>query len=355
MFAVRQRPLFKPVLRWRAALEACRAGVRNANIVCVGDSTMIGYNVSGSGYTGAYGLSPPFRLASKISGSSIEGWIGTYVSGSGSPIGITDVVDTRIVFTGAGWALSSPNLLTTTGAGDKVSFTPAAAFDTMDVFVVKNSSIATYTVDVDGGAPLATITHNASANFVRQTISCTLGTHTINLTQTVGTIYITGLVPYVAANKQIIVLNYGIGGSKTSDWNVATAYRALGSLERVGADLVIIDLTINDVNAGTAQATNFTNLEAIVKGILGSGADVILINGNVRKTANIVNQEIMRKNCEALADSLGLNYIDLEKAWGGTYTSSTTRGYISDDNVHHTPAGAQNIADLLYPIGMNVI
>jgi hypothetical protein len=64
------------------------------------------------------------------------------------------------------------------------SFTPTNRIDTVEVWYARSPGRKFFTIDVDGGKPLATIECAGPAGFLKATTTCPLGFHTINLRRT---------------------------------------------------------------------------------------------------------------------------------------------------------------------------
>lgn len=341
---------------FKAAVLRAKSGSANTprgKIVVIGDSTSMGAGAGTSGTSnlnGAAQKSWPQGLQ-RFSGSPIylsaNSWWATQGYDNAAGITLTGY-DTRLA-QGANW---TPNLATlggkviryATGAVNNFSFTPTYAFDTFDVYFLKNNGNGTCTVNVDGGSSLGTVNTNSGGALVwaKQTFTCAKGIHQINLVpNNDAQMFFAGIVAYDSTVPGIDVIQtaiYGsVAGSHTTNVN---PYDVIPTLKFVAPDLTIIDLTINDSNAGTALATYQANLQIIITAAKLSG-DVLLMVGPPSNTAAATNGTLdtyitVLKNLCAINNCA---LVDMKDLWGSYTNIQATFPYF--DTLHLTTPGYQ--------------
>lgn len=280
---------FKPsnTRKLRKGLANVRTGTANMNVAIIGDSTQAGdgAGTGTNGFDGARILTPARRLASNLTGRGIVAAQETAIFGSAG-VGAgqyPSTYDPRLSY-GAGWAATSAGIAggyydnsTTTNA---LAFTPTIAFDTIVYWYGQNTGYATFTIDVDGGAAIETPNAAGSGALIKHTVTCALGTHTINWKRTgTGTnLRIMGCTVYNSATKTVDVWNCGVAGATSTSWiNAANPWSPFNGLTSLAADLYIIDLGINDWINSTNLTTFSTQMQSIITACQTSG-DVVLCN-----------------------------------------------------------------------------
>lgn len=350
---------FRPsnTLHLMAGLARVRDGTGRLIIACgPGDSTTAGTGAATgtSGQVGAYPLSWPAQFQSLLAArftttgsNSLFGQINrgvvTYAS-----------FDTRATF-GSGWAASTFTSIgpmwansTTTNA---LSFVPADSFDSIDVFYTSNTAPAqaTFTVNVDGGAALATVDANVTAALRKLTITgIALATHTINIQRTGagGILNIAGIVAYNSTAPGINIWNWGDHGTKAATWSASTGVWSLvNSLGTYAPDVMIYGLGINDEDV-TDHATFKTQVQTIVTKQLLTGDCIIAIPNPVNPAANTqAGQNDIRAALLEIATTNNLPVIDrtLEMV---SYASANANSWMYD-NLHPNQAGYAVVAALV--------
>jgi hypothetical protein len=280
---------FKPsnTRKLRKGLANVRAGLANMNVMVVGDSTQAGdgAGTGTNGFDGARLLTPSRRLASNLSGRGIvtAQEVGIFGAAGVGASQYPSTYDPRLSY-GAGWSAVSAGIggayydnSTTTNA---LAFTPAIAFDTIVYWYLQNTGYATFTIDVDGGAAIETVNAASTGALVKHTVTCALGTHTINWkrTGTGANLRIAGCTVYNSAAKTVDVWNCGVSGATSTSWiNAANPWSPLNAITALAADLYIVDLGINDWIGGTSLSTFQTQMQSIITACQASG-DVVLCN-----------------------------------------------------------------------------
>jgi GDSL-like Lipase/Acylhydrolase family len=336
--------------RWRAARARSLSGGL-AQISCIGTSTTLGNGSDGSLWTNAKVYSYPRQLATLMTAAGLPA-NDTSVLGDGRG-GLADflLADTRVT-TAGGWVeFGSESLAGFMFANstdtDSFSFTPNYTFDTIDIYDVTNSGYAQWTVNVDGGSPLATVSPSGSTRLRKTTVSCTLGTHTINLqTTSPAEFIIVGIVARKASFPGVLVHNQGAYASQASFWNTsANVWSPLPTIETLAPDLSIINIGTNEWINGVSVATFLSNMQPLIAACLLSG-DVLLNAPCYENPANgvsITTQQAIINACYQLAADFGISLIDLTQIIG-SYAAGSAAGYYYSDGVHLTQSGYAQVA-----------
>jgi lysophospholipase L1-like esterase len=346
---------FKPsnTRHLRYGLARVRTGTGRLRLALLGDSTTAGTgaNTGTSGLVGAYPYAYPSvlasilnaRLASASNLNSIWGVVASTASYS--------TFDTRLTL-GAGWANSpvlsiAPMWLnsTTTNA---FAFTPVGQFDTADIWYVKTPGYDSFTVNVDGGATLETVDCNAAVAVGKQTVTCALGSHTLNIARSGigGNVQIIGIETYNSAAFGIDVFNWGYHGSTSTTWNsTALAYSPANAIAAIAPDVVTIGLGINDTGA-TADATFRTNIQVLITKAVSVGDCIIVIPNPVIADGQYsqANQNTLRQSLLSLAATNDLPVID-RKLSMESYTQANASGLMYDV-LHPNKFGYTEVASL---------
>lgn len=308
--------------KWRKAMAGVRSGSSIARLACIGDSNTAGRG-TGTGaeqLTGARLKSYPAYLAAAL---GFPAHVNSFFGKAGVTNPATAAYDPRLTLPAA-WAGS--NLATLGGAiyanstdTNSLAFAPMGNIDTIDVYYLKNGGLGTFTVDVDGGAALATVNANvAGGAIVRQTVTTTLGPHTINIKRVSGTCYIAGVDAYDSTAKKVSILNMGWSGARASNWvDPVNAYLGIGGLSGVAPDLSIICFGLNEATGeiGTVGGPG-ADYEAKMQTIIAEAAktgDVILMvpqrpGTGFNQTARF---DSIRNSIYALADGNDCPVIDI--------------------------------------------
>jgi lysophospholipase L1-like esterase len=268
-------------------------------IACIGDSVMNGYDAvsTNSLYPGARPLAIPQLLANVLlNGSRLpaqsDSWFGNPPTGTAAALMAYDTRLNIINFTTTGFNGPGGAALDSVVNGASIAFTPASAFDTIDIFYAQQATGGSFTVNVDGGATLATINTTGALAYIKQTITgVARGTHTINLTTTSTTdTQINGMAVRDSTIPRAEIYQLSINGVTAGSYNGVFSGRGptLG-IPVVAPDVSFINLTINDINlVNETVAAYTTNLQSIITACAASG-DVILCIGNPGSEANQTN------------------------------------------------------------------
>lgn len=345
------------LVRWRKALARVRDGSGRAKLAFIGDSTTAGLLSNGTS-TNIRPKSAPYALAPRFANVGASALIdSTWGDAGGAASSSTlPTLDSRVTF-GAGWAGTGPFSLggampansTTTNV---LAFTPAGSFDAIDIYYVQNAGLATFTVNVDAGATLATINAAGSIAVVKSTVSCTAGTHTVNIARngTGSVAFIIGIDCYLSTAPKVAIWNMGACGSTTANWATNTlAYDPLKAIVTVAPDLVVLNLGINDARTGVSVATYQANMQAIITAI-SAASDIVLqvpVPSDTAITAQATT-DAYKAAVLTLGAANNLPVIDVGYRFV-RYSTANTNGLMAD-SLHPGMLGYQDIAAAHYGV-----
>jgi lysophospholipase L1-like esterase len=329
------------MLKWRKAVANVRTGIARGTLLFLGDSTTMG---AGAGTGGSVNLNAAFARSLPARASAILNT--TFVSSSFQSVWgnqntqITYATYDPRVSLGTGWTMSgggtlgSTFLRFSTGATGTLAFTPPASCDTVTIYYYVASGNGTFTVNVDGGASLGTINTAGTTSFASTTYSFAAGTHTINLNaQNDGSLFVSGIIPKLSTTPAIDVVSGAWYGSIAGTFNSAGSFGPLTALRALAPDCTVINLTINDSNAGTDLGTYQGNLQGIITAAQASG-DVVLMVGAPSDTAAATNGQLDSyiSVIYALAEQYDCAVVDLRRRWGSYDAIQPTFPYF--DTLH---------------------
>lgn len=334
------------MVAWRAAKARVRGGTGSAQIACVGDSKTFGRGSNGADYTGAKVLAYPRQMALKLTARGLTA-VEQSVLGTGRG-GLSNFLaaDARVTV-GAGWSEFGSDsaagfMLGNNADTTAFAFTPGVTFDAIDVFFVTNSAYAQWTVDI-GGSVIYTWAPSGSTRFLKQSISCTRGTNTVNLKRTgVGAnAILTGIATRDTTLNQVYIHNLGSSGSQASFWNVSSnSWSPLPALSLLAADLYIINLGTNEWINGVTTATFKTNMGGIITTCQAQGSVLLAApsfsNPGVTAQAsqdafNVACRELaVTYNCPLIDESLVIGAWSAGKYYDDTHENGTSYGLEAD-------------------------
>lgn len=201
-------------------------------------------------------------------------------------------------------------------------YTPEVPIDTFEIGDLQASGAGVYTWAVDGGGTTTVTETNATPGRTKQTISAgARGTHTLTIKVTSGKAFIRHVKGWDSTTSQVDVLNTGRSSSVTADWIVNTApYTSLGAYtdECSTADLVVSNLGINEVAAGTSQVTFKANYQTLINAATGGGASMLLVVPHQTDTAFdlATSQANIRQWILDLGVTNSLPVLDLQTRFG---------------------------------------
>lgn len=327
----------------KTGLARVTGATGRARIVVIGDSTSWGEGGGDSGgnlRVNAKENCWPTQLAKSLTTLGFPAnYENLYCSGANTTV--TSITDFQNAYktgfnTTGGWAFSASTgpggclFTNTTDTTGVLSYTPQINVDTFELCEINSgtaSAIITY--NVDGGAETQ-ITQSAAASLRFTTIPAgSVGSHTLNIKRVSGaSVFIIGVRAYDSTTSQVDVINIGRGSSQTSDWIVsANPWSPLNGVTSLcsTADLVIIDLTINDALLGATVAAYKANLKTIIAQAAAGGASILLLTGNPSATTTIpdITQQTFRQAMRDVANDLNLPMIDQWPVYGDWNTLNT--------------------------------
>lgn len=331
--------------KFRKAIAGVRTGAAFAKVACIGSSYTAGEGAGtgGNGIPGCRTKSFPAFLATLLNSYDILARNDSFF-GSGGTGWLVQAPDTRLV-SAAGWvedvaALGGPCITNFATNTLTLAFTPIGSFDTFDIYYIQAASKGTFTVNVDGGATLATINSVGATSLQKATVSCALGIHTINIQRngTGSNVSIIGVDAYNSATKDVHVWNFGWSGTSTSSWLANTnVWDPINALAFAAPHLSIMDLSSVEESASTPTATWVANTTTLVTA-LQAYSDVILTvtrplgDGTTQATMDAYTVAIY-----AFAQANSLPLFDLSYLWT-SYSNANSLGYMFD-TLHSTAAG----------------
>jgi len=346
---------------WQRALTAQRRGAANAIIGCLGDSTVAGQGAAGNELaSNAKSLSWPTQLAKLIpDGSWSSVWGDNNIAASA---GILHAFDARL--SRAGWTIRNNKSNTLCGgffhgqsSAATHSFTPTNPIDTIEIWYVRSPGYGYFTIDVDGGSPLATISCTGPDAFLKTAAICQLGLHRINLTRTAADatdIYLTALRAYNSAVKEVSV--YNLGGCRwgSADF-IANQYpwNTLPAMTAIAPNLVFFEAgIINDWNDKIPLATVTSNMKAVIKALKAVNCDIMLMSGAPSEATgyypSYTAQAAYVDNMKSLAYAANVPFIDVWGLWGGKWSKPAMF-----DSLHPNGAGYGLIAGYARTAALN--
>jgi lysophospholipase L1-like esterase len=333
-------PDFSMMPHWTAAKARALSGKGPAKLFCIGDSTTYGRGASGSQFAACRAGSYPVSLAAILNARGLPSNADNFVCTSSASGTVT--YDPRVV-ENTGWVETQQSLGSAFFYNDTstnaLALTPVGAFDTMVVTYLRKTASGSVTVNVDGGATLATInTAGTNLTYASTTVSCTLGTHTINIAPTAtGTDhYIHTVQCYSSAAPGVCVFNFGQNGALCANFDVAGGFGALAALAYYAPDLCIIELTINDSYLDVTPLATYTNeLTAIVASALTT-SDVVLGVGNPYSGPPADYASYVGA-VYGIATEFNLPLVDISRRWQSYATMNPLMAYY--DGFHPTSQG----------------
>lgn len=342
-----------PLPRWRKALGDALAGIYDARVMFLGDSTTAGIGTAGWSKS----VSSVFSKLLSARGIPVNAnaCFGDATRQGGASY---TTFDPRIGL-GSGWTAPAAGFsslggtvpINSSGAG-AFNFTPtdpvtgaAYSFDTINVFYCAlDAGGGTFTISVDGGAAIgaavATTTGRALAVATRST---SLGAHTVNINATVpGSVYLIGILVSNSATKTVRVLNVAGGSFASSDlamgnvgdYTLTPAATNNVLTPNLAPHLSIVDIGINNRNAGTETATYERELRTLFDRLTAVGSDIVMcIPAPTQVTANAYTVIANQLAFDAVVDRLAGEYkamVYRKRARLGSWEAANPIGMYAD-------------------------
>ncbi|MGY3619054.1 SGNH/GDSL hydrolase family protein [Bradyrhizobium sp. USDA 10063] len=337
---------------WQRASAAQQRGDANAIIGCLGDSTVAGQGAANNELaSNAKSLSWPTQLARLIPhGSWSSVWGDNNVSAAAGDLHAFDARLDR-----SGWSIDNTRTSGTLCGGFfhgrpssvSHSFTPTNPIDTIEVWYARSPGGGRFTIDVDGGSPLAAVDCAGANAFMKATAICAPGHHTVTLQKTTtdsSDVYLTGLRCFNSAIKEVSV--YNLGGCRwgSADFVVDRyPWNTLPAIAAIAPNLVIFQAgIINDWDDRIPLSTVTSNMTTVINALKAVNCDVILMSGAPSEPsvyASYPTQAAYVANMKSLAYAANVPFIDIWGLFGGTWNS-----FAMNDPLHPNQSGYALIA-----------
>ncbi len=359
---IRQNALLLP--KTRAAFGRVMGKTGNARILCIGDSTIMGYGSNGgSSPSDQKTLSLPTQLSNMLNAAGINAHANSWFGNGGSRGSPSTTLqwDPRLV-AGSSWGVGVNSLggqsWTATTNTNALSFTPTVPVDTFVVYFVRNSGLGTLSLDI-GGAGTTSHSTAGAAGISSATIAGTLGLNTCNVKYVSGSnVYVVGMEAYDSSKNWVSVCNAGWDGSWSTDWAVTTsAWSNANAIPLISPDLTLICLGINDWDNAVAPATYQANVQVPITKALTVG-DVMLLTPtptDPNTNASVATQQGLINAMYNLAAANPIALVDNWARWVSYAVSNPNGLYF--DHIHPNAVGyadqAQNVFTMLNAAGEN--
>jgi len=336
--------------RWRSACAAARAGVANARLLAVGDSTTRGVRAGGGSAQVATSW-PKFAADILATQTGLPVGIDSfYGTGSGNAASTMPALDARFTTSGTFLAsLSSAGGRTIqASATASLTFTPIKNVDTFEITYVQNAGFGTFSYAVNGGSTTNVITAGTKS-VQKVTVSATLGANALTMSWVSGTIYIVGVEAYNSAIKQISVINAGWASSEAMQWSVSggNVFEPLSIIPAsIMPDLIVLDLGLNDMNNVAYTIAQYSTAINRILDTWLPGSDVVL-KSFVPTSANWAALSRQGEFLQALydiSDARKLPLIDVYRA-RGAYTDNISYYDGASPAVHQSIKGYANVGE----------
>jgi hypothetical protein len=356
-----------PLPIFNAARAKLVVGSGDCRVVFVGDSTGLGAWANGVAFAGNLYKGWHRRLKNKLTSIAVSvqnfyGDSGTSVGSSGSAREAAfKSYDTRLAFT-AEWVLNIYTQLggfylsNSSGSTGTITFTPDAAFDTIDVYYTKYSSgYGSFTIDIGAGV-LATVNCNGGVGYSCgvATVSVASGIHAVNITKTVNApISIRGISCYKknaemqlfnASFNGMTAVGYTSGGSGTNQ-----AWGSIIDWPAIAPHLTVITLGINDSTSQQDLQLFHDRYQEIINLAKATGDVILAVPNSISYTGNPV-QDPYWDMIYKLGRENSLNVWDHRDAMG-SWIDANARGLLNDQR-HPREAGYEVMSEAFYRAGV---
>ena len=341
--------------RTRRAIGRVVGGTGRWRIGLVGDSTTAGAGAGTSGTTNIVGAalkSYPQRLSARLAtllGSTgqmaaIEGGVAAAGSCTLPQYNSNVTFGGGTVAGGGTYACPTGQMIVLPSAGT-YAYAPGYSFDTLEFGYVQNAGLGTITPTIGSGTstPSSLSTVGAySAQNGKFTFSA-LNT-SVTLTGSIASSYIGWALAYDSTKPGVDVIPCCKWGGFIADFGVTTNPWSTGSAgmwNTMSLDTIVIQLTINDSNAGTSLASYISGMQTLITLLKGltNAPDVILMSGWPSGTANATNGTLatFQQACASLATSNNIPYVAYGE--GRVVSYANFSDWYSGDMVHILPQG----------------
>lgn len=263
-------------------------GANRFKIACIGDSQTVGAGAGtgSAGLTGAKAKAYPAILAKLfrnagfiVSEDSVMGDNRIFDAGTAA----VTLYDPKVTFQNSGWSRTTTMALggygfSNNSTTDNLIFTPSVAGQNIDVYYTAFGGAGTFTIS-DAVTPLgAAVNSSVATNFLKASRTRSLSANAINVARTTGGGVGIYTIDQWADDTQISIYNCGSYGSTTTNWSYGVnPFDALRAHSVLAADLIILQLSANDLGQSAPVATMKDNLQTCITAWKANGSDIILV------------------------------------------------------------------------------
>jgi hypothetical protein len=353
--------------KFRAALAKSKAGTGPARIVMMGNSTFTGVGDTGTAAFTKSAATPTLlanKLAARGYNTSVESFFSDNAAKTVNNVAY-NAYDPRFS-DGTGWTQFTPassiGFITLGGtlwkgaaANSLLSFTPATAFDTYEIYYAESTSGGTLNILLDGVQVQSCNTLNANPALKKVVLTCPLGTHKVSFGggTSSNNVFLVGMIAYDSTKSPVIVINAGKSGGYAKEATNQYWYGQLPVLQAIAPDLTVIAEDINEWAYDAANTSGYlTALQGIVAAAQVSGDAILCTNFSSQTTGSFVSSlpqstqdSIAAVTRQAAASSTGVPLIDMY-ADLGTGDAAAAAGKMFDQ-LHRNAAGYAEVATYL--------
>lgn len=351
-----------------AAVGRAGAGTARARLVCIGDSYPAGYTAGGTDdLVGARPFAFPSQLAKLLTAQGLNaradyavGDGGTTTLGLGDALAPVIAYDARLSAGGAakllnGFPSLGGSMWWLQGPGDKVTFTPGKAFDTVDLLTANNTAAGAngqFAVSFDGGTTHAyTVSNSADVSVQHQTYVVPGGVtaNAVTLISTSGLSFFPLVGTRLAASPGLEIINCGIAGGEVAtmaatpttagdanSWSTRACVKAL--CDGNALNVILVNGWFNDRTAGQSVPQIQSSLSTMFNEFKNYG-DVIYTSYAPLSNASIPQADYDAYTDAAISVALGagIPVVDLREKLN-SYAVNSPLG-IYGDGLHLQSAG----------------
>lgn len=341
--------------RTRRAIGRVVGGTGRWRIGLIGDSTTAGAGAGSSGTTNIVGAAPksyPVRLASRLATLlGCTGQTAAVEAGVGNAGGATISQYNSAITLGGGAVAGSATYACPTGqmiivpSAGTYAYAPGYNFDTLEFGYVRNTGLGTLTPTIGAGASTPASLSTAGG------FSCQKGlfgfsalNSSVTVTGSVASSYIGWALAYDSTKPGVDVIPCCKWGGVINDFGSVTnpwSTGVVGMWNTMDLDTIVIQLTVNDSNNGTALATYLAKMQAFITLLQGltNAPDIILMSGWPSGTANATNGTLatFQQGCASLAVANNIPYVAFGEGRIVSYTNFSD--WYSGDTIHILPQG----------------
>lgn len=329
---------------WRATRAKALSGTTpRANVNLIGDSITEGsgatnnYTQGMGGLLRSYFTSTPFPntgtgfIPAHYATSEGTKWLaltGTWSDGDGL-FGVGKKVKTSS-------SINSTATFTFTGTG-------------FNIYYVQRSGGGSFTVAVDGGAPVTVNTNGATAQQKYGLFSLGNASHSVVINVTVAGAQGVSIIGYESAVGATVGASLNLMakyGSVLADHT--PSFQTQLEIDMFAPKLTMIALMANDFGGQTSLTSYYNGIKLLIEKARVTG-DVLLISTGLRKdNSYAIKQKEYNNVLMELAYEKDVAFLDIFNAWGGDFVWHQSKmGLIkgAGDDVHPLDAGHKDIVD----------